>query len=227
MPKINKKGYLKNIYNEQERPKTEYPFMLCKRLMDVHGIAPGTKVLDLGAGRAEVSQGFVYYGLSVVALDRDDSFRDELIQAGLEFVLADVFDGKLPFEDGSFDLIYSKSFLEHLPNPEPILLECLRILKPGGCILNLVPDWEANFKIYFDDHTHKTPFTTTTMTDLYRICGFEPGIIRTFRQLPVTWRYPKLNILLNLIAPLIPVRSKNKFLRWSRELMIEGVGFKR
>lgn len=227
MPMIKQKGYLNNIYSKHERPKTEYPIKLAKRLMDVHSIMPGTKVLDLGAGRAEVSRGFVDNGLSVVALDRDESFRDELIEAGIDFVLADVFDNKLPFEDASFDLIYSKSFLEHLPNPETILQECIRILKPGGRILNLVPDWEANFKIYFDDHTHKTPFTTTTMRDLYRICGFEPGIIRTFRQLPVTWRYPGLNILLNLIAPFIPVRTKNKFLRWSRELMIEGVGYKR
>ena len=49
--------------------------------------------------------------------------------------------------------------MEHLVNPENYLKEAYRILKPGGKIISLIPDWEANYKIYYDDHTHKTPFT--------------------------------------------------------------------
>ena len=220
-------GYLANIYDESERPKSNYPFLLADRLISVHSIKPGLSLVDLGSGRGEIAIGFAKKGINVYAVDRDETFRSEIENAGIKFFAHDIGSGPLPFEDNSVDIVYSKSFLEHLPNPEPILEECYRILKPNGRILHLVPDWEANYKIYFDDHTHKTPFTMTTMRDLYKICGFEPGEIRRFRQLPVTWKYSFLKLPLDFLSLFIHPRSKNKFLRWTRELMIEGVGFKR
>ena len=220
-------GYLSAIYSESERPKSDYPFLLAKRLMKVHSIKPGSTLVDLGAGRGEVTIGFAKSGIKVYAVDRDETYRLEMEKEGIKFISHDIGSGPLPFQDNSIDIVYSKSFLEHLINPEPILEECFRILKPNGKMLHLVPDWESNYKIYFDDHTHKTPFTTVTMRDLYKICGFEPGEIRRFRQLPVTWKYSLLKYPLDFLSFFIHPRTKNKFLRWTRELMIEGVGYKR
>lgn len=38
----------------------------------------------------------------------------------------------LPFADGSFDLVLSGGLLEHFRDPEPVLAEMVRVLKPGG-----------------------------------------------------------------------------------------------
>jgi SAM-dependent methyltransferase len=38
----------------------------------------------------------------------------------------------LPFRDGSFDLVMSGGLLEHFPEPEPVLAEMVRVLRPGG-----------------------------------------------------------------------------------------------
>ena len=54
------------------------------------------------------------------------------------------------------------------------------------------------------------------MSDFNKIKVFK------FRQLPIVWRYPFINIFCSLISPFIPVRTQNKFLRWSRELMLIG-----
>jgi hypothetical protein len=43
-----------------------------------------------------------------------------------------------------------------------------------------------------------------------------------FRQLPIVWKFPILNIFCAIISPLIPVRTQTKFFRWSRELMLIG-----
>ena len=58
------------------------------------------------------------------------------IESGLSYgnVKADFFwDGiKMPFEDGSFDVVISTEVLEHVPDPAHYLAEVKRVLKPGG-----------------------------------------------------------------------------------------------
>jgi SAM-dependent methyltransferase len=52
----------------------------------------------------------------------------------------------LPFADGSFDLVLSGGLLEHFPQPEPVLAEMVRILRPGGTFYaDVVP---RKFSIY-------------------------------------------------------------------------------
>jgi predicted SAM-dependent methyltransferase len=51
----------------------------------------------------------------------------------------------LPFEDNSCALVYSEHFLEHLEYPETalrLLIECHRVLAPGGLFSAGVPDTE-------------------------------------------------------------------------------------
>jgi len=38
----------------------------------------------------------------------------------------------LPFHDGAFDLVLSGGLLEHFREPEPVLAEMVRVLRPGG-----------------------------------------------------------------------------------------------
>lgn len=134
----------------------------------------------------------------------------------------DLENDKWPYPDNYFDIIYNKSLMEHLRNPDKFLMEARRVLKPGGKILCLIPDWEANYKIYFDDFTHRTPFTSISLNDIYQILDFNNIKVFKFRQLPIVWKYPFINIFCGLISPFIPVRTQNKFLRWSRELMLIG-----
>jgi hypothetical protein len=90
----------------------------------------------------------------------------------------------------------------------------------------LVPDWESNYKIYFDDFSHRTPFTKVSLHDLLKMTGFVETSAVRFRQLPIVWKWPIINVFCAAIAPFVPIRSKIKFLRWSRELMIIGSGRK-
>lgn len=46
------------------------------------------------------------------------------------------YDGiHLPFEDESFDVIWSSDVLEHVRSPQPLLQECARVLRAGGAFL--------------------------------------------------------------------------------------------
>jgi len=54
----------------------------------------------------------------------------------------------LPFPDASFDIVYSANVLEHTQDPERVLSEALRILRPGGLLHMEMP----NFLSYFEGH---------------------------------------------------------------------------
>ena len=45
----------------------------------------------------------------------------------------------LPFPTGTVDAIVSESLLEHVPNPEKIVAEMYRVLRPGGALYIVIP----------------------------------------------------------------------------------------
>ena len=218
------RNYLSVVYDEKSRPYSDYPKKLCSYLFQVFKLKPGMKMLEPGCGRGEFLNNFKDLGLEAVGVDI--SPEAVTYEQGLDVKLCDIENEKLPFEDNVFDIVYSKSFIEHLYYPEKYLEEAFRVLKPGGILLTLVPDWESNYKIYFDDFTHRTPFTKTALEDAYSMYGFKKVEVFKFRQLPIVWRFPIINYFCSFISPFIPVRTKSKFFRWSRELMLVGVGTK-
>lgn len=55
-----------------------------------------------------------------------------------------------PFEDGTFDYVYSEHMIEHIPweNGLFMLQECLRVLRPGGAIRVATPDLKVLLDLY-------------------------------------------------------------------------------
>jgi len=219
--------YLQVIYGEGVRPYTDYPSKLVTHLFERFNMKPGMKILEPGCGRGEFLKVFKSLGMDAVDLDRSEVSRDLLGEESIEVSVCDVeADTRLPFPDNSFDVIYNKSFMEHLNHPDVFLREAYRVLKPDGMILCLIPDWESQYKTYFDDFTHRTPFTKPSLEDIFKISDFENVNVTKFRQLPIVWKFPILNYVCAAISPFIPVRVENKFFRWSRELMLLGCAFK-
>ena len=218
------KNYLSVVYNSKTHPYSDYPSKLCSYLFQIFNLKKGMKMLEPGCGRGEFLKNFKNLGLDVVGLD----ISEESLNYGNDFEvkICNVEKEKLPFDDNTFDVVYSKSFIEHLYYPEKYLEEAYRVLKPGGILITLVPDWESNFRTYFDDFTHRSPFTYISLKDVYLMNGFKNVKVFKFRQLPLIWKFPFLNYLSMVIAPFVPIRSKIKFLRWSKELMLIGSGKK-
>jgi SAM-dependent methyltransferase len=60
---------------------------------------------------------------------------------------------RLPFADGTVSVVYSSHMLEHLGRDEArtFLLECHRVLRPGGTLRLVVPDLERYVSAYRED----------------------------------------------------------------------------
>ncbi|PIZ71645.1 hypothetical protein COY07_04535 [Candidatus Peregrinibacteria bacterium CG_4_10_14_0_2_um_filter_43_11] len=94
--------------------------------------ASGKKVLDVGAGTGRISQKLFDAGADVTALDISPEMLEILSQKNglIETVEGDM--EETPFEDESFDMIFSSLAMVHLKKIEPFLDECYRILKDEG-----------------------------------------------------------------------------------------------
>lgn len=58
--------------------------------------------------------------------------------ANLPLVQGDL--GKLPYTDNTFSIVFSRSVFEHLAEPEQVMREIHRVLKPGGVCIILTPN---------------------------------------------------------------------------------------
>lgn len=98
--------------------------------------APGTKLLDVGAGR----------GL-LVSLARRDGLDPYGIEPYWPQPIDDhvvrAFAEDLPFPDASFDLVTSFSVIEYLVDPRQALTEVARVLTPTGRAVIAVPELAA------------------------------------------------------------------------------------
>ena len=100
-------------------------------------LRPDSTVLDLGAGAGIVEQ---------------MNFRDSVSKVcGVDLdprVTSNPFlhEGKvgsgarIPYDDKTFDVVFSDNVLEHLEDPEAVFVDIARVLKPGGKFLFKTPN---------------------------------------------------------------------------------------
>lgn len=100
---------------------------------------PGKRVLDLGC-RYGALTAFYADGNEVVGVDIDRAAlqvaEDRL---GIETRWADL-DEPLAFEDASFDVVVLGEVLEHVRDPQALVAEAVRVLRPGGGIVGSTPN---------------------------------------------------------------------------------------
>ncbi len=105
------------------------------RLVDFDGYR-GQAVLEVGCGAAVDLVRFARGGATVTGVDLSESAielaRANFAQQGLAGRF-EVADGEhLPFPDNSFDCVYAHGVVQYTADPQRLVDECRRVLKPGG-----------------------------------------------------------------------------------------------
>jgi len=123
-----------------------------------------------------------------------------------------------PF-NSEFDWVFSKSTLEHVQNTEHMLNEVRRVLNYGGRVIFMVPDWNSQWKIFYDDPTHVKPFSKKGLEKAFKLAGFEDVKCEYFSQLPFLWDRPYLKWIPYIVS-LLPHITRYKLIRFSKEKML-------
>jgi SAM-dependent methyltransferase len=106
---------------------------------------------DLGAGEAPYKSFFLKFAAQYIAVDWAGSFHDTKAD-----IAADL-NKPLPIEPEAADTVISLQVLEHLCEPQTMLNEAFRILKPGGAIVLQVP-WQWRVHEAPHDYFRYTPY---------------------------------------------------------------------
>lgn len=93
--------------------------------------------LDIGAGRGELIREMKKrYSCRACACD----YTDALMKEDQKVDLVNLNDERLPYADGSFDLVTASEVIEHLEHYRRVLREIFRILRPGGVVILTTPN---------------------------------------------------------------------------------------
>lgn len=99
-------------------------------------VLAGRLVLDLGCGMGGLSTALALAGARVCSVDFNASYchitRLRGRRYGLDLPSINAAGEALPFPDSHFDVIMCVDVLEHVRDPEALLAEISRCLKPGG-----------------------------------------------------------------------------------------------
>lgn len=210
----------------------------------------GMKVLEVGAGTGRDSAAIARLGAEVWTLDYSaESLRlmSDNLPEPVHIVCGDAL--ALPIASDTFDLVFHQGLLEHFRNPEALLAENHRILKPGGLILVDVPQrfhyyTLAKHTLMFFDRWFagwETEFSVRELEKLVADCGFDIEGMYGRNLYPPIWYRGARKVLLKagMRIPMYPfgstldgfrrglLRAIPRGLRLSTSMVIGCLGRKR
>lgn len=139
------------------------------------GRGDGKVAVDIGVGWGDYLPHLIERGFSVIAIDNDAANlarinRLDTGRALLGILPADAH--YLPLADASVDVVLMGEVLEHVEQPERVLREAHRVLRPGGCLIADVPWWHELYR----------PLSAIGLRALHRFreTGKAPPLLRPF-----------------------------------------------
>lgn len=154
----------------------------------------GGRLLEVGCGSGTMLATMAGYGWDVTGLDFDERAVANARAKGLE-----VHHGGLAqqrYSEHMFDAVVMSHVIEHVAEPEALLRECLRILKPGGKLVVITPNvsgrmhamYRGNW-LHLDPPRHLFLFSPTALATLVDKAGFrDVAVSTTVRDAAGLWR---------------------------------------
>jgi ubiquinone/menaquinone biosynthesis C-methylase UbiE len=186
MPEAHDGGYARGYFETRlaENPHRDKVWRhICEYL--TRWVAPDAEVLELGAGWCDFANNV--RARRVVAMDIDQTVRKAASDT-VSAVVGDCTDLSA-FDDASFDVVFASNLLEHLERPaaSALLAGAHRVLRPGGRLVLVQPNFRLNPGGYFDDFTHVAIYTDRSIRDYLVSEGWRVEHLEA-RFLPLTMK---------------------------------------
>lgn len=151
----------------------------------------GRDVLEVGCGPATDGEQFARAGARYVGVDLSPESlrlaRRRFELQGLEGSFQQVDATSLPFEEGSFDLVFSHGVIHHIPAVERVVEEMRRVLRPGGTALVMVYNRSSlNYRVSIALLRRLGALALTVpggVSMAHRLTGEQPEVLEAHRAL--------------------------------------------
>jgi len=135
----------------------------------------GRLVLDFGCGTGTTLELLSRYG-RVVGADESEVALGYCRQGETNSPRVNLVriprEGRLPFRDGSFDLVTALDVLEHLQDDRSALAELHRILAPGGVLVVFVPAYRFLWSEHDEALHHRRRYIASSLHIRLNRAGF-------------------------------------------------------
>ena len=156
----------------------------------------GERALDLGCGEGDFTAVLADLGATATGVEIASAAIDRARakHRDLDFRLAPI-DGPLPFDDGSFDVVWASEVIEHVADTEGWLSEVRRVLRPRGRLLVTTPAHGRvrlalvgieRFSEPLGDHLHL--YSRQSLTEVLNEFGFQDVRVRAVGGPPLLRR---------------------------------------
>jgi len=203
-------------YHSTRLPHDARRNTLWKTLCEAHFqkfVKPDHTVLELGGRDGEFINN-IRCGKKI-AMDRWAGIAEHL-EPGVQALVGEItrLDG---VASRSVDFVFASNIFEHLSQAElaETLREVKRVLRPGGTLHIVQPNYRFCYAEYFDDYTHVTVYSDRSLTDFLGVNGFRVLECQPrFLPLTIKSRMPVIPALIKayLMSPLRPL-GKQMYLR--------------
>lgn len=131
----------KGFRREQDDPIGFYRLLAddAVREMSRYCQLTGARVIDIGGASGYVGEAIADAGAAALTVEYDWA---QIVEHGRRLRHGVQGDGlALPVFDAAFDVAYSSNVLEHVPDPEQMLREMVRVVCPGGIVFVTYTNW--------------------------------------------------------------------------------------
>ena len=146
--------------------------------LELLGIDASDQVLDVGCGTGFGTEGLLQYTQDVYGIDQSQPQLSRARAKLGEFEPVSFFLGdaeRLPFEQNTFDIVWSSGSIEYWPEPVRTLEEMKRVTRPGGRVLVVGPNTPRTrimraiakaIMLFYDEEEAERMFTAAGYTDI-------------------------------------------------------------
>ena len=168
--------YLHEMAQQGYNPENIGPFHehMVPWLMSVHGLGKQEAVVDIGAGQGHCLLPLHRAGWrNLTAVDLDPyNFQLFRERYGISTLRSDAAVDVLDVPDESIAAVFCFHLIEHVSVPQHLLDEIHRVLRLGGKLFLVTPDWRKQYKTFWRDPTHVHPYDKESIVRLLRMHGF-------------------------------------------------------
>lgn len=151
--------HLTRLYDEYSKKRSSFALELIEqfRLHSQLDSWTNVSVLDVGCGGGQISREFAALGANVTGIEYSVGRITAMAIADLNFRLIGGDGHHLPFESRSFDFAVLADVLEHVVDPQKMMQEVARVVRPGALVFVGATNRTSIVNLLCDPH-YNAPF---------------------------------------------------------------------